>query len=422
MPKKLAFVGLIALLCASAASAQGDFIDSQALLDADLVKYWQLPLPLQSEQELVAVYLVDDQLYAVVQDGYVYALDAKTGVIRWVKQVTTAGYEIRRPCHHGRLTIFVLPPTLVQYDRYSGQPIRRGDMRFPSGTPAVSDGVRFYIGGIDQKIYAFLPGQDFEVWKARAEGQIISQPALMGENLFFADDGGNVFSCVAADKRFQWRSRKIGSVTADLAVDLNGVYAAARDYSLYLLSPEAGHLRWRMRFSGPLVEPPVITPEIVFQYCREDGVTAINPNADRESRKMWTVTETRGFLTLDDKSAYLLGRDENIHVVNLDDGKSTHMVPSAGFTMFAPTTETTAMFLAAKDGKLFCARKRGVPVLLASDVKKAAAGPATASADDAEDAASATDAAEADGDVLTSKRPGPPIGGKSKVTKEYAGE
>ena len=68
----------------------------------------------------------------------------------------------------------------------------------------------------------------------------------------------------------------MGPITADLAVDDNGVYVASRDHSLYLLDPAFGGLRWRARFSGPLYEPPVVTADTAFQFCAEDGLAAIN--------------------------------------------------------------------------------------------------------------------------------------------------
>ena len=138
-------------------------------------------------------------------------VDAATGAIRWVKEVTTAGYPVMQPCHLGKRTIFVFPPAFVQYDRYTGRPILAVETRFPIGSPAVSDGLRFYIGGIDQKIYAFSPDQDFEIWKARADGQIVSRPEILGDYLYFAGDDGTVYACKAANKIFLLASPASGS-------------------------------------------------------------------------------------------------------------------------------------------------------------------------------------------------------------------
>jgi outer membrane protein assembly factor BamB len=423
MPRKLALICWLPVLGVAPALGGGDFIDSAALNAAGLVKYWQLPLPLQPGQELGYAYLVDDQVYAATRDGYVYAIDAQTGTIRWVKQVTTAGYPIRLPCHAGSQVVFVTPPAFYQYDRYSGRPIRAVETQFPTGSAAVSDGLRIYVGGIDQRLYAFFLNQDFEDWKARANGQIVSRPALLDKYLYFASDDGTVYACVAADKRFYWRAQRVGSITADLATSDTGVYVASRDHSLYALSPQDGGLLWRTRFSGPLEESPVLTPDAVFQYCPDDGLAALNTGTvGVEKRVRWTLRQGRKLLSTDQKWAYVLSRDESILIADLNDGEILHTIPAAGFTMPMPSPGVAALYLASKDGRIFCARKRGVPIVLAEDVRRALQRPE--STGNVAQTAPKEEATEApvEEDALKSKRPGPPIGGKSKVSKEYTGD
>ena len=222
----------------------------------------------------------------------------------------TAGYPIRTPCHAGSRVVFVTLPAFIQYDRYSGRPLLSTETRFPTGSAAVSDGLLIYIGGIDQRLYAFLPDQDFEHWKARATGPIASRPALLDRYLYFAGDDGVVYACVAVNKEFYWRARRVGSITADLAVADTGVYVASRDHSLYALSPQDGGVQWRTRFSGPLYEPPVLTPEVVYQYCPDDGLAAVNSaTVGVEQRVRWTLPRGRKLLTADGKWAYVLGSD-----------------------------------------------------------------------------------------------------------------
>ena len=418
MRKQLVSAALLVGLCVSAAAAQ-DFIDGASLLEAGFVKYWQLPLPLHDGQELGWCYLVDNQIYAATKDGYVYAVDAQTGAIRWVKQITTTGYEIRRPCHIGKMVLFVLPPAMIMYDRYTGTPIRRIDTRFPTGSAACSDDTRFYVGGIDQKIYAFSPRYDFEIWKARTDGQILSRPMLGSEYLFFVDGAGSLFACKPENKEFVWKTPRLGAVTADLVVDENGVYVASNDYSLYLLDPKYGGLRWRTRFSGPLTESPVTTPKIAYQFCRQDGLVALNTETvGVKERVRWALPAGRTLLTVDGENAYVLTQDQRILEVNTETGRIIHETPAPGFDLFIPVTNTVAVLLGSRDGRLFCARKQGVPIVLAEDVKNALRNPeATTEAEPtAETETAAANPAE---DPLTTKRPGPPLGGKSKVTKEY---
>jgi hypothetical protein len=82
-----------------------------------------------------------------------------------------------------------------------------------------------------------------------------------------------------------------------------------------------------------------------------------------------------------------------------------------------PAASASSIFLAAPDGRVFCARPRGVPPLQREDLLAALQPPGSK----AEAAASqpTTRPAARPGEALVTKQPGPPIGGKSKVSREY---
>ena len=228
---------------------------------------------------------------------------------------------------------------------------------------------------------------------------------------------------MAANKRAYWKARVLGSVTANLVVDDNGVYVATRDNALYLLDPSLGGRRWRLLFSGPLYEPPVITPEAVFQYCPDDGVVAINPGTvGVEQRVRWILPRGRQLLTVDERAAYLLSRDESIVVAKLVDGTILHEIPTPGFTMPMSSPDDLALYVASRDGRVFCARKRGVPPVRAAEVQAALRGPGEPADQEAQAAEEGGVRPVAQEDQRKSQRPGPPIGGKSKVSKEYSGD
>jgi len=75
---------IVIAVAATAALAQpgGDFLPADQLEAAGLAKFWQLRLPLEPGQRLRDVYLVDDQLYACTEDGYVFVIHAYTGTLR----------------------------------------------------------------------------------------------------------------------------------------------------------------------------------------------------------------------------------------------------------------------------------------------------------------------------------------------------
>ncbi|RMF79905.1 MAG: hypothetical protein D6744_08715, partial [Planctomycetota bacterium] len=130
----------LTLCVPAAARGQADFVDPAALHEIDLVKYWQLRLPLAAGETVTDAYLVDDQLYFGTSGGFVFAVDAATGALRWSNEFTRGGYRLRRPAHWGIATAIVTPAEVTLFDRHYGTPIRKMDLRFPAGTAGVSNG------------------------------------------------------------------------------------------------------------------------------------------------------------------------------------------------------------------------------------------------------------------------------------------
>jgi outer membrane protein assembly factor BamB len=412
--------GLVALIVPLAAG-EADLVPAEALHESGLVKFWQLRLPLEPEQRLTDAYLVDDQLYLPTQDGYVFAVHADSGAVRWLRPVTRAGYRIKRPCHAGGRVVFVTPSRVLQLDRVLGDGIAQAELWFPAGTAGTSDGLDLYLGGINGRFYALNVLTQMERWKAGMQGAITSTPVLHEDKLFVASNDGHVSACVAENKRYRWQASVSGPIVADLASDANGLYVACQDQSLYLFDTRFGQIRWRARFSGPLYEPPVLTSEVAYQFCPEDGLVAVNTSwiGGVEQRFRWKLPHGRQLLTVDKRFAYVLSRDESILVVRLEDGKIDHEIPAPGFTMGMPAPGSTTLWMAGADGRVFCARPRGVPFVRREDLRRALLPPEVlAEVEEAAPEATKPGQQEVE-DYLRGAATGPPIGGKSKVSKQF---
>ncbi|MCG3128784.1 MAG: Outer membrane protein assembly factor BamB [Phycisphaerae bacterium] len=412
-----AAAGLILASCGIGLA--GDFIDPTALREAGLSKFWQFALALEQGQALADIYLVDDALYCATNDGYVYALDARTGVVRWLRQITTARYRLSSPAHAEGRAVFVTPTQMTVVDRLSGDGIMQTDLWFPAGTGAVSDGVLVYIGSVNHRYYALDLATGLEVWKVQTNGQIASRPALLDGVLYVASDDGALHAGTALRKALRWAATTGSANSADLVADENGLYVACTDHSLYSFDTASGALRWRARLSGPLYAPPVPTPETVYQFCQDDGVVAINTSAQEGAERFrWKLADGRTLLTVDREFAYVLTRSDAIAQVALADGAVRRSIPAPGFALASPSPADGTLMLASPDGRLFCARSRSVPFLRREDLRAAITPPKEPSAT-TQPAATAPAVAEAGEDFLKTRQGGAPLGGKSKVTRSF---
>lgn len=423
MKRTLGCIVALLALAVSVSSASEDYIPAGPLHDAGLAKYWQLQVPLDEAQSVSGLFLVDDALYVATQDGYVYAIDAPTGVIRWLQPVSRSGYPVRRPCHAGSWVFFVTPIDVQAYDRLTGDPVDRRALRFPASTAPVSDGTRLYIGGIDHRLYALSSYTLFVEWRGLTDGSVLSTPVLYNGRLFIGNDGGTVYACRAADRAYTWRAATYGPVSADLVVDERGVYVASRDQTLYLLDLEYGQVRWQVQLSSPLYDPPFVTADTVYQYSGTDGLAAVEPGLAYEidKRIRWKLPEGRLVLAVAPPTAFVRARDGDILAVRTEDGTVRHTIPAASLPLSVSVAGAPTILVAGTDGRVFCARPVGTPALRRDQVLSALRVPTTEAETVVVEAPTTQPAAAAVIDLLGSKRSGPPIGGKSKVSREFQG-
>ena len=136
MSRMLICALIVVASAASAALGQADYIAKEALYSAGLAKFWQFQLPLDDEQRIADVYLVDDQLYCATDDGYVLAVHAHTGALRSIKKITDASHRIQRPAHSGGRTIYLSDIVLTQVNRLTGEGIMRRELGITHVEPA----------------------------------------------------------------------------------------------------------------------------------------------------------------------------------------------------------------------------------------------------------------------------------------------
>lgn len=413
-------VAVCAWVPAGWAQPDGDVVRADQLAAAGLTKFWQLRLPLSAGQHLRDAYLVDDQIYACTDDGFVFAIHAYTGTLRWFTQVTTGGYRLTRPVHVRDRALFVTPVDVTQWDRITGEPIRRTVLRFAAGSPPATDGLRYFVGGINRRLYAFVPDFDFELWKTTAAGQITARPVVRDGRLYFASEAGEVYGCIARNKRGLWVYHTEGPVVADLVIDENGLYVPSLDRSLYLLDPDTGGRRWRARFESPLRDAPVVYADTAYQYSFHDGLVAVHTGlVASDQRFRWKLPEGRLLLTRDQHFCYVLSRDGRVLQVRRDNGQVERAIETAGMTIGMPVTGEVVIYLASPDGRLFCARPAGTPPLSREQILAALR---------AGQKKTTTEVKLPKSPVTSSRTPPleppvktPPIGGKSKVTRQFTG-
>lgn len=350
---------------------QTEVLNTDQLASSGYFRYWDVHLPFKPGEAVRDAFLVDENLYVTSSLGCFYVIQAEDGLLRWNTDLSEPAYTIFRPTHlrssdgQGPVCVVTTTRTFL-FNRYSGDVVATFAPDFAPGSGAVGDEKRLYMGGADAKVHCLTWKHPFgpvpmHDWELLAGGPVRATPVLVGpDKLLFASQGGNVVSCVARDKGFDWQVRTEDAIVADPWVDDSGVYVASLDRSLYKFDLSSGALRWRRRFSEPLTTSPAVARAVVFQYSPGSGLTAIDADTGDEK---WLRPDGMAFLASRPGQAVILTQGGAVETVNLSDGQTVSKLGESGVVKGVANAGDDRVIVLSADGRVVCARPDTTPFL-----------------------------------------------------------
>ena len=202
----------------------------------------------------IGVAVVDGTVYASNDDGYLYAVDAHTGKLRWrfhafnqlmgTPIVATVG---------GRKLVFVGAGNSV--------------FTYSHAVNFAKPGARVVRGNGLSAMFAVDAATGKEVWAFPTQGQDMPTPVLFEDHLLFGNGDGHVYSLDAATGKLAWKTDILSFVSMSSATldPTSGVLVmgGTQPSRIYGLAAATGKLLWS-------VEPPG-----VFSSSAGDGTWAI---------------------------------------------------------------------------------------------------------------------------------------------------
>lgn len=208
-------------------------------------------------------------VYVGSSDGYLYALDERTGRMRWryasgaavTASPAVAGGLVYAQDYDGRAFALRAIDGRPVWTRSLG-PAARLAWGHESGddyasSPAIA-GTRLFIGGIDGNLYALDARSGAVIWRLRTGGRIWSSPAVAGDAVYVGSLDGKLYKADAANGALRWAFATDGAaldsgafgydrrtIQSSPSVGDGIAYLGSRDGTLYAVDAERGTLRWR---------------------------------------------------------------------------------------------------------------------------------------------------------------------------------
>ena len=260
----------------------------------------------------------DSTIYGGSVDRKVYAVDVRTGVLRWstrlsgmvIGGVLLAGDTVYAATSRPEGRVYAL-------GRLTGKEIWRTSTN-PIGAPlALVDGVlvaqtqRGEVLGLD-------PATGRVRWRRRAGvARVAAMPAGAGGLLVATTD--SLLRLASTDGKITHRTSSPGTIVSAWVPFAGGLVAGTTDSQVVSIEPAVLRRNWAVRVDAPVLASPAVLGDTLFFASRTGTVYRIDPGPDPMARQIvaldWPVTTP---LTMVNGSILLGGADGMIRALRTD--------------------------------------------------------------------------------------------------------
>jgi outer membrane protein assembly factor BamB len=247
-----------------------------------LWRYTERPL-----LEFPPVY-VGGKLYAVNNNGTVFALDADTGKVLWERSIGRLNASSPTYYRHRLYIVNLVPGHIVKLDAKTGKVIWKHSLPGRAESSPVVVDRTVYFGCEDGGLYALSTISGNVRWATGLGGPIKSAPAYYGGTLYVGDYGGYMNAVDAKTGKIEWQTSSLGQgfgtsgqFYSTPAVAFGRVYAGNNDDRVYSFDLEDGTLAWSYStggyaYSGPTVANTRHSPPTVYIGSFDGNVYALD--------------------------------------------------------------------------------------------------------------------------------------------------
>ena len=227
-------------------------------------------------------------VYAGGYYGNLYALDARTGAVKWMAPQCASIVNASPTVYKGVIYVGCESDNNL-YAFNAGNGSLKWTAAAGAGfwsSPAVS-GDTVYAGSIDGKLYARYAATGAPRWTATTGNTIDSSPAVANGAVYVGSDDSKLYAFGADDGAPLWSYATGGWIESSPVVANNTVYVGSDDHKLYALNAITGSLNWSFD-AGSAVSTPAFANGTVYVGCW-GGSTLYALNAGT-GKMLWSAT------------------------------------------------------------------------------------------------------------------------------------
>jgi outer membrane protein assembly factor BamB len=310
---------------------------------------------------------VGGKLYAVNNNGTVFALDANTGKLLWERSIGRLNASSPAYSRHRLYIVNLVPGHIVKLDAKTGKIVWKKELPGRAESSPVVIGRSVYFGCENGDLYSLSTVSGNVRWATQLGGPVKSAPAYYGGHLYVGDYGGDMNAVDAKTGKLIWQTSSLGQgfgtsgeFYSTPAVAFGRVYAGNNDDRVYSFDLKDGTLAWSYStggyaYSGPTVATTRHSPPTVYIGSFDGNVYALNAKngSVRWSRSAggqvvgslsaigeivyvseFTNNTTSGFMMRSGRKVFHYGRGTYTPVIS--DGRRIYLTGYSSITALQP--------------------------------------------------------------------------------------
>jgi outer membrane protein assembly factor BamB len=324
--------------------------------------------------------LVGDRVYAVGQNGWVFALNTGTSKPRWQRKLNVH-FRGTPGVGSGRIYAGDTNRTLHAIAASNGKTVwtfqapEVEEKTYQYFSTAVEANNRVYVGTAGGYLYCLDAGNGSVIWKHRVSDWVRSRPVVLGDTVYVATLDAKLYALRdTGDSVVEVWQKPAGEhgFTADLVGNSNGILASGRDLVLYSLSPATGEIQWmhsiidgawvddvRHRadaYGGQFQTSPVVVDDIAYIGGPDGFLDAIDV---KNGKRLWRF-ETQGRISSAPRVAegkVFVGKNaqyDEFYAIDQKTGEPVWRIDNLGWASVGATGYANGrIFVGTVDGKFY---------------------------------------------------------------------
>jgi outer membrane protein assembly factor BamB len=336
-----------------------------------LTRAWWAQATLDFGRDSLQFFTSDEQeTFAQAATGMVTAIDNPTGRRLWSVQVGAHTDTRFQLVTNEREALIVSGDKCYALDKKTGNV--RWELPTPSApsTGPSMDAMQVYLGGSKGYVNAYSAklldeysensqmaefGHRVHRWDFRAGGRILYPAVTTGSIVYVVSSDRYLYGLNAADRKVLFIFETDGRATAPMTYTGNHIFAVSDDLKLYCLDANKGALQWEKVIGHYMFKPPIGIGEHVFVCPERDGMHCFEVANGRE---VWMNRGATAFLAATPTVVYASDYVGDVLVLNRADGRTIGSLSVQGFPIRIANDRTDRLYFASPGGLMLCIRER----------------------------------------------------------------